>query len=41
MPIRPFLAGQAFQPEIIRQMSLALESVCEKLKLNLTDDFAT
>lgn len=41
MPIRPFLAGQAFQPEIIRQMSLALESVCGKLKLNLTDDFAT
>jgi hypothetical protein len=41
MPIRPFLAGQAFQPEIIRQMSLALESVCEKLDLNLTDDPAT
>jgi len=30
MPIRPFLAGQAFEPEVIRQMSLALESVCEK-----------
>jgi hypothetical protein len=41
MPIRPFLAGQAFQPEIIRQMSLASESVCEKLQLNLTDDPAT
>jgi hypothetical protein len=41
MPIRPFLAGQAFEPEIIRQMSLALESVCEKLQLNLTDDPAT
>ena len=41
MPIRPFLAGQAFQPEIIRQMSLALESVCEKLGRTLTDDPAT
>jgi hypothetical protein len=41
MPIRPFLAGQAFGPEIIRQMSLALERVCEKLGLNLTDDPAT
>ena len=36
-----FFAGQAFEPEIIRQMSLALESVCEKLELNLTDDPAT
>jgi hypothetical protein len=41
MPIRPFLENQAFQPDIIRQMSLALESVCEKLQLNLTDDPAT
>ncbi len=41
MPIQPFLAGQAFEPEIIRQMSLALETVCGKLKLNLTDDPAT
>ena len=38
MPIRPFLAGQAFEPELIRQMSLALESVCEKLSLTLKDD---
>jgi hypothetical protein len=28
MPIRRFLADQAFQPEVIREMSLALESVC-------------
>jgi len=41
MPIRPFLAGQAFEPEIIRQMSLALETVCGKLDLALTDDPAT
>jgi hypothetical protein len=41
MPIRAFLAGQAFQPEIIREMSLALESVRAKLELNVTDDAAT
>ena len=29
MAIRPFLAGQAFEPETIREMSLALENVCE------------
>ena len=38
MPIRPYLAGQAFEPESIREMSLALENVCEKLELRLTDD---
>jgi hypothetical protein len=38
MPIHPFLAGQAFEPDLIRQMSLALESVCDTLKLRLTDD---
>jgi hypothetical protein len=38
MPIRPFLASQAFGPELIREMSLALESVCETLQLRLTDD---
>jgi len=41
MPIRPFLAGQPFEPELIQQMSLALETVCGKLNLNLTDDPAT
>jgi len=41
MPIRPFLAGQAFEPELIRQMWVALESVCKKLGLGLTDDAAT
>jgi hypothetical protein len=41
MPIRPFLAGQAFEPELIRQMSLALEAVCGKLDLSLRDDPAT
>jgi hypothetical protein len=38
MPIRPFLASQAFEPEIIREMSLALENVCEALALRLVDD---
>jgi hypothetical protein len=41
MPIRPFLAGQAFEPETIREMSLALERVCDALSLKLVDDAAT
>jgi hypothetical protein len=40
MPIRPFLAGQAFEPDLIRQMSLALETG-GKLDLTLSDDPAT
>jgi hypothetical protein len=38
MPITPYLAGQAFEPELIREMSLALQNVCDTLKLRLTDD---
>ena len=38
MPITPYLAGQALEPEVIREMSLALETVCDTLKLRLTDD---
>jgi len=41
MPIRPYLAGQAFEPESIREMSLALENVCETLALRLGDDANT
>jgi hypothetical protein len=41
MPIRPFLASQVFEPELILQMSLALESVCETLELSFTDDPTT
>jgi hypothetical protein len=41
MPIRPFLASQAFEPELIRQMLLALENVCETLGLTLNDDANT
>jgi hypothetical protein len=41
MPIRPFLAGQEFDPETITKMSAALESVCEELGLKMVDDPAT
>ena len=41
MPIRPFLAGQAFEPDVIRSMSSALESVCDTLRLKMVDDAAT
>ena len=41
MPIRPFLANQPFEPELIRQMSVALETVCGKFEMKLTDDPAT
>jgi hypothetical protein len=38
MPIRGFLSGQAFEPEVIRQMSLALETICGKFGMKLTED---
>jgi hypothetical protein len=41
MHIRGFLSGQAFEPEVVRQMSLALETVCGKFGMKLTDDPAT
>ncbi len=41
MPITPYLAGQAFKPELIREMSLALERVCDTPNLRLTDDANT
>jgi hypothetical protein len=41
MPIRPFLANQALEPEIIATMSAALERVCEALSLKVIDDAAT
>jgi hypothetical protein len=37
MPIRPFLAGRAFDPETINTMSEALKGVCETLSLKLAD----
>ena len=41
MPIRPFLSGQAFDPETIDKMSEALQSVCDTLSLKAVDDAAT
>ena len=41
MPIRPFLAGEAFEPEVINAMSRALERTCSALELSLVDDTAT
>jgi len=41
MPIRPFLADQPFDPELIAMMSAALESVCKDLGLSIVDDPAT
>ena len=41
MPIRPFLSGQAFDPEAIDEMSLAFQRVCGTLGLKVIDDPAT
>lgn len=41
MPIRRFLAGQAFQPELIEQMSNAFVRTCAALRLETVDDAAT
>jgi hypothetical protein len=41
VPIRPFLAGQAFEPELIEAMSAAFVRTCEALRLTLIDDPAT
>ncbi len=41
MPIRPFLAGQAFEPEAVRNMSLAFDAACEALGLSIREDPAT
>jgi hypothetical protein len=41
MSIRPFLSGQAFDPETIAKMSEALQSVCDTLSLKVVDDAAT
>jgi hypothetical protein len=41
MPTRGFLSGQAFEPEVVRQMSLALETIWGEFEMNLTDEPAT
>ena len=38
MPITPFLAGQAFDPEIIETMSDAFVAACDALHLKVGDD---
>ena len=34
MPITPFLKGQAFDPDTVKAMGIALEKACERLKLS-------
>ena len=41
MPITPFLAGQAFEPETIETMSAAYVATCHALHLKVGDDPAT
>jgi hypothetical protein len=41
MPIRPFLAGRAFEPETITEMGLVLDRACEAIGLRVTGDMAT
>jgi hypothetical protein len=41
MPITPFLAHQAFEPEIIETMSTAYVAACDALRLKVGDDLAT
>jgi hypothetical protein len=41
MPITPFLARQAFEPEAIENMSAALVAACDALHLKVGDDPAT
>ena len=41
MPITPYLAHQAFDPEIIKAMSAAFVGACEALHLKVGDDPAT
>jgi hypothetical protein len=41
MPITPYLAHQAFDPEIISTMSAAFVAACEALHLKVGDDPAT
>ena len=41
MPITPFLAHQAFDPEAIKTMSAAFVAACDALHLKVVDDPAT
>ncbi len=41
VPITPYLAGQAFDPETISDMSVTFVAVCDALGLKAQDDPAT
>jgi hypothetical protein len=41
MPITPYLAHQAFEPEVIETMSAAFVAACDALRLKVGDDPAT
>jgi hypothetical protein len=41
MPIRPFFADQPFEPELIRQMSTAFETIRKKFGVKYADGPAT
>ena len=41
MPITPFLARQAFDPETIENMSAAFVAACDALRLKVGDNPAT
>jgi hypothetical protein len=41
MPITPYLAHQAFEPEVIETMSAAFLAACDALHLKVGDDPAT
>lgn len=41
MRITPFLAGQAFGPDVIHAMSAAYENVCKSLGVRLPSDPAS
>ena len=38
MPITPFLAYQAFEPEVVETMSAAFVATCDALSLKIGDD---
>ncbi len=41
MPITPYLSGQAFDPETLRNMGKVFETVCTTLDLPIRHDPAT
>jgi len=41
MPITPYLARQAFEPEVIEIMSAAFVAACDALHMKVGDDPAT